>query len=58
MSDRSSAERKPEPKYSSGKRPPVPPKKPDPNAMPDQPHDGKVVITRRGRPIAVIDRMK
>jgi len=45
-------DRKPDTQDVTGKEPPVPPKKAEPDAMPNQPDDGKVIITRRGKPIA------
>ena len=41
-----------------GKKPPIPPKKAEPDSLPDEPDDRKVIITRRGEPIASIDRLE
>ncbi len=44
-------DRKPGTQDVAGKEPPDPPKKAELDAMPDEPDDDKVIITRRGRPV-------
>lgn len=54
MSESPSAGKKPKPQESGGQRPLVPPKKAPPGTMPEPPDGEPVIITRRGKPIAVI----